>query len=79
MSRDNSGSMSKNKRKEKPTHADYKGKATIAGTEYWISGWKKENDDGPWLSLAFEVKQDKPVERTAPRPVARSREDDNAF
>lgn len=65
MSRDNSGSMSKNKRKEKDNHPDLKGKATIAGVEYWISGWKKDGDDGPWLSLAFEPKdKDKPA-----RPV----------
>lgn len=57
MSRDNSGSLSRNKRKEKPTHADMKGKATIDGVEYWISGWTKENDDGKWLSLAFERKE----------------------
>lgn len=79
MSRDNSGSLSRNKRKEKSTHADYKGKATINGTEYWISGWKKEGDDGQWLSLAFEIKQDKPAAPPA-RPARPQRhEEDPAF
>jgi hypothetical protein len=60
--RDNSGSFSANKRKEKDTHPDIKGKATISGVDYWISGWKKENDNGIWYSLAFEPK-DAPAEQ----------------
>jgi hypothetical protein len=51
--RDNSGSFSANKRKEKETHPDIKGKATIDGRDYWISGWRKESADGIWYSLAF--------------------------
>ena len=54
--RDNSGSFSANKRKEKDTHPDIKGKATIGGVDYWISGWKKQNDNGIWYSLSFEPK-----------------------
>lgn len=54
---DNSGSLSRNERKEQPNHADYKGKATVAGVEYWLSGWIKENEKGKWLSLAFQVKE----------------------
>lgn len=71
MSRDMSGSMKRNARKEKSSHPDYKGKVTIAGKDYWLSGWKKEGDDGTWVSLAFEEKKDKaetvPAGRTAPR------------
>lgn len=58
MSKDNSGRLSRNDRKEKETHPDMKGSATINGVEYWISGWTKENDRGKWLSLAFEQKQE---------------------
>lgn len=78
MARDNSGSMSRNDRKEKETHPDYKGKATINGVEYWISGWKKENDNGPWLSLAFEPKEKK-VEKSAPRRSSSRFDDEPAF
>lgn len=78
MARDNSGSMSRNDRKEKETHPDYKGKATINGVEYWISGWKKENDNGPWLSLAFEPKEKK-VEKPAPRRSSSRFDDEPAF
>lgn len=55
---DNSGSLRKNDRKEKPTHADYKGKATVDGVEYWLSAWIKSSDDGKWLSIAFKPKDD---------------------
>ncbi len=56
----NRGSFSKNTRKEKDSHADIKGKATIDGVEYWIDGWQKENDKGVWYSLSFTPKVDKP-------------------
>lgn len=57
MAYDNSGSLSKNSRKEKETHPDIKGKATINGVEYWIDGWAKENDTGKWYSLSFKPKE----------------------
>ncbi len=53
MDNSNRGSFSKNTRKEKDSHADIKGKATVAGVEYWIDGWQKENDKGIWYSLSF--------------------------
>lgn len=57
---DNSGSVSRNDRKEKPTHPDIKGKATIGGVEYWIDGWQKEGERGKWYSLSFKPKEDAP-------------------
>ena len=77
--RDNSGSFSANKRKEKDTHPDIKGKATIGGVDYWISGWKKQNDNGIWYSLSFEPKDamsEQPAQ-SAPRQPARSNLDDD--
>ena len=79
--RDNSGSFSANKRKEKETHPDIKGKATVGGTEYWISGWKKTNDNGIWYSLSFDPK-DAPAEQPAPRatkPAPAGLDDDIPF
>lgn len=55
---DNRGRLSRNERKDKDTHPDMKGSATINGVEYWISGWTKENERGKWLSLSFEAKQE---------------------
>jgi hypothetical protein len=71
--RDNSGSLSKNDRKEKDSHPDIKGKATIGGVEYWISGWRKENDRGAWYSLSFTPKDaqaEQPAQRGGGKPAA---------
>lgn len=55
--RDNSGSISKNRNKTNPKGPDMKGSANIGGSDYWISGWVKEGEDGKWISLAFDVKE----------------------
>lgn len=66
---DNSGSLSRNERKEQPNHADYKGKATIAGVEYWISAWIKTGENGKWLSLSFKPKEEaSPARRAKDEP-----------
>lgn len=62
---DNSGSVAKNRKKEKDTHPDIKGKATIAGVEYWIDGWQKQGENGPWYSLSFKPKD---AQAAAPAP-----------
>jgi hypothetical protein len=63
--KDNSGSISKNPRKEKETHPDIKGKATIGGVEYWVDGWAKENENGKWYSLSFKPRASAPDARAA--------------
>ena len=42
----NTGSIFKNKRKEKEKHPDRTGKIKVDGKEYWLSGWIKKKDDG---------------------------------
>ena len=76
--RDNSGSISANKRKEKDTHPDIRGQATIGGVEYWVDGWMKENDRGKWYSLSFKPKQpvDAPAHRDVQQPAKRRTDDD---
>jgi hypothetical protein len=55
--KDNTGAIFVNDRKEKDTHPDRAGSATIDGAEYWVSGWLKKTKDGkPYLSLAFKPK-----------------------
>jgi hypothetical protein len=55
MSNELKGSLSLNTKKEKDTHPDYKGKVTIEGKTYWLSGWSKTNDSGDWISLAAKL------------------------
>lgn len=79
VKRDNSGTLSKNDRKEKDSHPDIRGSATIAGVDYWISGWAKEGrGGGKFYSLAFKPKD----EDAAPAPKnssARDESDDIPF
>lgn len=66
MANDGNGLISRNKRKEKDTHPDLKGSATIDGAEYWVSGWNKSNQYGPFISLSFEKKQEQKPRNPAP-------------
>lgn len=63
--RDLSGSLFKNDRKEKETHADYRGEIRIDGRDYWLSAWIKEGKNGKFFSLAAKAK-DGTSDRPAP-------------
>ena len=63
--RDMSGSLSKNPRKEKPSHADYAGSIVIEGGKFWLNGWVKDGEKGKFLSLSA-----KPAEEAGPKPAA---------
>jgi len=57
----NSGILSVNDRRTKPTHPNFKGQCTIKTpdgelVEYWVSGWEKSGRKGPFVSLSFEPK-----------------------
>lgn len=54
------GTLGENLYKKNDSHPDMKGKCQIEGTEYMISGWLKEGKTGPFYSLSFSIKQDKP-------------------
>jgi len=55
--RDNSGSLFKNERKEKETHADYRGDCMIDGTAYYMDAWIKTAESGrKWMSFSFKPK-----------------------
>lgn len=60
----NSGLLAKNDRKEKETHADYKGRINIDGHDYWLSAWIKVGKEGSklagqkYFSLAVQPMQE---------------------
>lgn len=59
--RDNSGTLSRNKDKEKedanPNWPDFKGRIRVAGVDYWLNGWVKETDSGKFFSLSVQPQQ----------------------
>ena len=55
----NRGTLNKNDRKEKPTHADYRGQINISGTDYWLDAWIKDGPKGKFMSLSVKPKEDR--------------------
>lgn len=55
--RELSGSIFRNKKKNTDKHPDLTGEAKIDGKTYWVNGWKKTDKNGDtWVSLAFKEK-----------------------
>lgn len=55
--KDMTGSLFKNDRKEKDTHADYRGSALIGGVEHWLDAWiNKDRNGNSYMSLKFKLK-----------------------
>lgn len=80
MAYDNNGILSKNRKKEKETHPDINGSATVEGVEYWLSGWAKTGKNGPFYSLSFKRKDQQgqvPSKPASPPPSASSGLDDD--
>lgn len=61
--KDMTGSIFNNERKQSDNHPDRSGSAKIDGVDYWVNGWlKKDKNGNPYLSLAFKRK-DAPRDR----------------
>lgn len=62
----NRGILSRNERKEKDTHADFRGNINVDGREYWLDAWVKERKDGSGKFFSLSVKpKDAPAEQPA--------------
>lgn len=77
--KDNSGALFINDRKETDTHPDRKGTALIGGVEYFVSGWLKTKDGKPWLSLAFQPKQQQSARSPSPSSANKPEEESIPF
>ena len=53
------GTLSRNKKQEKPTQPSHKGSCNIEGVAYWISGYVNESRDSgeKYFKLYFEQKK----------------------
>ena len=57
----NSGTLGKNKRKEKDSHPDYSGQINVNGVGFWLSAWLKENKETgeKFFSLSVKPKEER--------------------
>jgi uncharacterized protein (DUF736 family) len=70
----NRGSLFKNDKKTEEKHPDMSGSINIDGTEYWISGWKKQSKQGAnFLSLSVRPKE---VVRQSSQPTNKAKTQD---
>lgn len=75
--KDNSGSLFRNDRREKDTHAHARGSCRIDGVDYFIDAWTNEAKDGSkYQSLKFKRK-DAVEPRAAYREPASRFDDDS--
>jgi hypothetical protein len=68
QTRDNSGVLFANDKKETEKHPHYKGNITVDGKDYWLSAWVKEGKSGKFMGLAVS-----PKEEYKPKPSERSK------
>ena len=53
----NRGQIWKNERREKDTHAHYRGDINIDGVNYWLDAWKVSSDHANAPVLRFRVRK----------------------
>jgi hypothetical protein len=70
----------KDKRPEKKD-ADYRGRATVNGIEYWLDAWINEPKSGgdKFMAIKFKAKDAQPVETAAPAQEVADFDDDIPF
>ena len=60
QTRDNSGVLFANDKKETDKHPHYKGNITVDGKDYWLSAWVKDGKSGKFMGLAVSPKEPAP-------------------
>lgn len=61
----NRGVLFHNDKKETENHPNYKGSVNVDGTEYWLSGWVKKNEDGSFKLMSLSVQPKDEVREAA--------------
>lgn len=50
--------------------ADYRGRATVAGVEYWLDAWVNDGQKGKYMSIKFKAKDASAAEPEPAKPQA---------
>ena len=58
QTRDNSGVLFRNDKRENEKAPNYKGNITVDGKDYWLSAWIKEGKSGKFMGLAVSPKEE---------------------
>lgn len=58
QTRDNSGVLFRNDKRENEKAPNYKGNITVDGKDYWLSAWVKEGKSGKFMGLAVSPKEE---------------------
>lgn len=77
----NRGILSRNDRKEKDTHPDFRGELNCNGVDGWLSGYIKERKDGKgrFFSLQWKPKDEQPQRAPAKNVPFSDMSDDIPF
>jgi hypothetical protein len=76
----NSGAIFVNDKGDNPKRPDRKGSINVEGVDYWISGWIREKEGKPYMSLKVERKENQGQAQSAkPQAATQSQpeEDDS--
>ena len=74
--KENKGVLFKNKNKKTDSHPDYNGSINIDGTDYWLSAWINESQDGQKYMSLSRGDEKKPSGHEAPKISQGERNDD---
>jgi len=77
MESKNYGSLSANKFKKQDSHPDFKGNITINGVKLELAGWKKQGDNGAYISLQAQLPRDN--QNTVKQPQTQPKNDLSDF
>lgn len=81
--KDNSGALFKNDRKETENHPDFNGTALVNGVEMWVAAWvktyEKRGERRKYFSLSFTPKDAKPQTRASAEKAVADMDGDIPF
>lgn len=70
--KDNTGSLFVNNKKDTDRHPDWTGSARIEGHDYWVSVWKSDGRSAKTHSMQFKRKDGTADRPAPPQPAQRS-------